>query len=829
MHNDTNFLFLLGGYDLEMVEIQKLLEANEVPFLDANLGWDNAIWEAYRRDPYLVQILQALEEDKQVFGIELRGKAVENCGLIDHHNEQQHLPSAIEQVASLLGLKLDRRQQLVAANDKGYIPAMKEMGATQDEIDEIRKADREAQGVTDEEEAEALKSINKSSEVVNEIWIVKTELKKFSPITDYLFGKAEKKIIYNEETLNYYGKEVNTVSSFFDQHIKSGKSYKGGGDEGYFGFDAGKFSSKEISEFKNEIVRLFYPDYGNRLISHHIFLFPFKWRHLDVPSNKPFQEHESLSSFRNKLMAEGTKWNRRKFELTRFDQYNEFNYFYSHVREILYDIKTDDSIENEDLINHFEYQISPNEDLYYCIKPLNGDPYSLKIESILLNIYNTGTGILSFHLRNYKDTTSSDDILRINQFGRRLYPPFFGLSDFSALSGEPDESTPFWSLKLVKEKELADKIWIGRKDSNGMDPSDLCEDFTKYQNIFEQSKYKHRLPSIISKLFPENFLLEKHKTSEKEKAKGIELHPIIDDRMFVICWYANSEISDKLCVRSSSEIHLSEWWYKYVFVDHDDTTCKNEKMFRELIEQSTYNRWSDYGTFFGISRYSFVVLASRSAPLFVLRHVQTLYYKMAELCLIQRATVLSFTDEVTHISQEMLKEKSSKKIFQKIASLYKMYLVFINRIFFKEVTAQDQGIEIYDMIQKNMRINEDVFAIDKQIEELHNYAGFEKENENNELLSFITVVGVIFLPLSLIASLMEWHVLEDFFLSGGQLSAPFWLRIGVVILISCVMIFVMDFITKFRIYSDWKFSKLSRVILYLFFLISGLLMIFNFK
>ena len=60
-----------------------------------------------------------------------------------------------------------------------------------------------------------------------------------------------------------------------------------------------------------------------------------------------------------------------------------------------------------------------------------------------------------------------------------------------------------------------------------------------------------------------------------------------------------------------------------------------------------------------------------------------------------------------------------------------MYLVFINRIFFKEVTAQDQGIEIYDMIQKNMRINEDVFAIDKQIEELHNYAGFEKENENN--------------------------------------------------------------------------------------------------
>jgi hypothetical protein len=44
---------------------------------------------------------------------------------------------------------------LVAANDRGYIPAMLELGATKEEINAIRIADRKAQGVTPEEEAAA--------------------------------------------------------------------------------------------------------------------------------------------------------------------------------------------------------------------------------------------------------------------------------------------------------------------------------------------------------------------------------------------------------------------------------------------------------------------------------------------------------------------------------------------------------------------------------------------------------------------------------------------------------------------------------------------------
>lgn len=82
------------------------------------------------------------------------------------------------------------------------------------------------------------------------------------------------------------------------------------------------------------------------------------------------------------------------------------------------------------------------------------------------------------------------------------------------------------------------------------------------------------------------------------------------------------------------------------------------KMKKKLIKKHTYDRWSDYGTFFGVNRYSFVCLTGSLDHLkipyvnaaFLVNHIQTMYYKLCELCLVQRACLLRFSDEVAHIS-----------------------------------------------------------------------------------------------------------------------------------------------------------------------------------
>jgi hypothetical protein len=220
-------IFLLGGHDLEMLEIKKILLSEGISYFDKNLLWANA---------KLSQYIGVLNNTNHFVGIELITdmETPANYTLIDHHNENAEKPSAIEQVADFLGIELTRDQLLVAANDKGYIPAMEVMGATSEEIADIRKRDRGAQGVTEEDEQQADISIQEHLSVNNGITVVKSLTSKFSTITDRLYP-CDKLLIYTDNELTYFGKNVLRLELAFESLINQKKAYYGGGENGFFG------------------------------------------------------------------------------------------------------------------------------------------------------------------------------------------------------------------------------------------------------------------------------------------------------------------------------------------------------------------------------------------------------------------------------------------------------------------------------------------------------------------------------------------------------------------------------------------------------------------
>lgn len=239
--------FLLGGYDLEMLEIKKILDTNQLIYTDKRLAWGATIDDYY-------DIITSNPSEHFV-GIELSirpNSFVPKYYIdIDHHNEKSHLPASIEQIADLLNIKLSRHQQLVAANDKGYIPAMEALDASVEEIQNIRRLDRQTQGVTEEMEKIAEQEI-KFDVNKNGVRIIKTSLDKFSPIVDRL---QEKKIlIYNAKTLNYYGQGVQNLALEFKNLISTQKAYHGGGENGYFGTVTGVFSETELNVIISNIL-----------------------------------------------------------------------------------------------------------------------------------------------------------------------------------------------------------------------------------------------------------------------------------------------------------------------------------------------------------------------------------------------------------------------------------------------------------------------------------------------------------------------------------------------------------------------------------------------
>ena len=96
------YFFLFGGYDLEMVEIRKLLEANGLAehsdFADLHLGW------GARLSAYADVLASPALAGRRFVGIELLEDMALPSGYlrVDHHNDLSNMPAAIVQVGELL-------------------------------------------------------------------------------------------------------------------------------------------------------------------------------------------------------------------------------------------------------------------------------------------------------------------------------------------------------------------------------------------------------------------------------------------------------------------------------------------------------------------------------------------------------------------------------------------------------------------------------------------------------------------------------------------------------------------------------------------------------
>ncbi|MDR2915342.1 MAG: hypothetical protein LBV74_11010 [Tannerella sp.] len=245
-------IFLLGGADLEMLTIKKILERQNEIIYDKKLRWDNAALSRYAEE--LKQY--GNNEAYEIYGVELTEKQAAipiNYHRIDHHNDYSNLPSSLEQIASLLNIKLDREQQLIAANDRGYIPAMIAMEASGDEIRQIRLADRRAQGVTASDEQFAEDAVSDRIEA-NGIIIVKSATNSFSPITDRLYP-YDRLLIYTADELIYYGTGKLRLVGIYKKEILEGKMFHGGGDSGFIGTVRSAYTEQEIITLKEEIIK----------------------------------------------------------------------------------------------------------------------------------------------------------------------------------------------------------------------------------------------------------------------------------------------------------------------------------------------------------------------------------------------------------------------------------------------------------------------------------------------------------------------------------------------------------------------------------------------
>lgn len=455
--------------------------------------------------------------------------------------------------------------------------------------------------------------------------------------------------------------------------------------------------------------------------SYHNFLFPFRFDKIV----KSFQDrHEFYKTYLFdervaidddfKAMLAKDDWEYQKFEVKNHLDYNELTYFYDFAKDAMFNTQ---EFQQNATSYYFEKQNIVQE---YNIK-VKDKYYKLELTGITLRVFDTGVGILSFEVENH-DYANVDDILKINEFGRRIYPQFLSEG---------------FSTKDVKNNFLPEYMEV-----NGSTES------------FTQTSYKEiQLASFIIETLGKSFT-----TSTKEKGLYY-IQPLLDDRMFVLSWYGNEEFSNEM---KGEKYIKNDDWYRYVFVD-DGKTIHSADMQESLIKKATYDRWMDCNdgtTLYGMSRYSFVALSNKSdfAKNTLLKHMQTIYFQLVSLLLVQRGSILRFSDEITAISDIDPKEES---LTTNISNLYKHYLRFKNKLYFKEITPQEQGIELYDKARGIMRIDDDIADLSTEIQSLNNYAFILEEKKEKEQMNKLTKLGTVFLPGTFIAGVFGMNVFPE--------------------------------------------------------------------
>ena len=500
------------------------------------------------------------------------------------------------------------------------------------------------------------------------------------------------------------------------------------------------------------------------MYSYHIFYFPFKWK-IERNANKIFAEQVSL----NNIQPSGlSNWETNYSPQDQEEQkelYNEKNYYFKFVHPVLYDDGTENS-----LVRHYERKEPQNEEVFYNIKiSKNGQvlDYRLRVVAINLNFYSTGVGMLSFYLEN-NEKDDFQSVLNINQYGRRIFPPFYKDIDV--------RSQIALSISI-------DGLYGGTER--------YTENFERYTTSMDWEPALF-LGNLIGDL-----------------QENLKILPVIDDRMFVNCWYGNNKIADefylneeeckriekenqdlviaKQIIEEKQEKRLSDFlnkdfWYEYIFVDSSSPTCRNRMMKDKLLEDATYKRWQMDGSLYGVSRYSLVLLTSESgfAKDVLQVHMRTIYSRMIELVLVQRASMLRFSGEVTILSR--LSPADTRESAIKIASLYQEYIRFVNQIFFRSVTSQDQGIELYQLFVNQFELEKQIGDLEDEIGELHQYISLLIEKAKSEQGTLLNQIAAILLPAT---------ILTGFFGMNPIASNDSWLSQGILIVVVTLIVFFL--------------------------------------
>ena len=180
----------------------------------------------------------------------------------------------------------------------------------------------------------------------------------------------------------------------------------------------------------------------------------------------------------------------------------------------------------------------------------------------------------------------------------------------------------------------------------------------------------------------------------------------------------NNELQDLYMEGAADETTLSARLYKFMYIEND-LSCENPEMRKRILSESVYDRWVQMGTIYGITHHSVCCITNPFVVNEVINPFLIEYVQMAAMVLVQRSVIIMLEDEVAAVSNKFKENTDvSESDIREIERLQAKYVKIQNQILLSEVTAQEQGVEVYRMIRKQLYIQDNLNDLDMSMSNL---------------------------------------------------------------------------------------------------------------
>ena len=550
------------------------------------------------------------------------------------------------------------------------------------------------------------------------------------------------------------------------------------------------------------------------IYSYHTFILPFSWTGSDNSDEKSYSRFlryfEDNAYWAKVNMADSNDINSAATIDTPEEKrllYKEYQYFYAYARKAIYGF-------DENIVSNFSFMHDQlHNKAKYVIKK-GDDEFILMINEVRIKIFNTGVALFLLECENPKNNPKQNTleaVKNINDYGRRVALPFI-----------PEKENPDHSI-------CADSLSI--QIGTGSDEIEFKSDFKEFIEKGAEPISINHMADVVKDLLnyggsynPETFSSRKVETEDR-----FWIYPLLGDRMYVFCYVNDADMVHKALLGEDGPQLVNEYekehgggvekWlydevkkrngyaytqnrgiaenlYELVYVDRSGgLSCYNEEMLQKMLDKALYKRWLNYRSFYFVTNYSLVLLSQSNWPPLV-ESFLTQYYQMFCLAIAQRASIKFYKRKIASISSKFRNLRGNKKssLINDIIQLEEQYVEFESQLYFEEVTPEQQGIELFDLIVKQFELKEEMKSLKDQIEGLYDVANIKGNNESNNMMNALTWIAFFVSICSMavsaaqISGFMHWLAREYEY--DGSIGSPVFagMRIDSIIVVSSFVI-----------------------------------------